>query len=73
MHCYELREIVSEKLRGFLQTRLRFEERDAGKRSYAKSRPRELFDLVHLYRQTHLLDRLAKRSDPMPSSTARPR
>jgi len=52
MRCYELREIAAEKLRGFLQTRLRFEERDAGKRSYAKSRPRDLFDLAELYRQT---------------------
>jgi len=52
MRCYELREIASEKLRGFLQTRRRFDEMAAGNRAFVTSRPRDLFDLAHLYRQT---------------------
>ena len=52
MLCYELREIVAEKLRGFLQTRRRFDEMAAGKRTFTRSRPRDLFDLAQLYQQT---------------------
>ena len=52
MRCYELREIASEKLRGFLQTRQRFDEMDAGKRAFVMARSRDLFDLVQLYQQS---------------------
>lgn len=52
MRCYELREIIAEKLRGFLQTARRFDEKDAGKRDWVRARPRDLFDLAQLYEQT---------------------
>lgn len=52
MRCYELREIVAEKLRGFVQTRRRFDEMAARKRTFARSRPRDLLDLAQLYQQT---------------------
>ncbi len=50
--CYELREIVAEKLRGFVQTRRRFDQMAAGERTFARSRPRDLFDLSRLLQQT---------------------
>jgi len=52
MRCYELREIVAEKLRGFVQTRRRFDQLAAGERTFARSRPRDLFDLTQLHQQT---------------------
>src|SRR5712691_11862268 len=52
MRCYELREIVAEKLRGFVQTRRRFDQMAAGERTFALSRPRDLFDLSRLHEQT---------------------
>lgn len=52
IRCYELREIVAEKLRGFLQTGRRFDELAAGKRTFVLARSRDLFDLAQLYRQT---------------------
>ncbi len=52
MRCYELREIVAEKLRGFVQTRRRFDQMAAGARTFARSRPRDLFDLSRLHEQT---------------------
>lgn len=58
VRCYSLEEIASEKLRGFLQTRKRFDELEAGARAFALSRPRDLFDLAHLQAQTtFVLDR----------------
>jgi predicted nucleotidyltransferase component of viral defense system len=58
MRCYELREIASEKLRSFLQVRARYDARERGERAFVRSRPRDLFDLAHLHRQTdYPLDR----------------
>lgn len=63
MRCYPLEEIAAEKLRGFLQTRKRFDELAAGTRGFALSRARDLFDLAHLQAQTiHTLDRPAVRT-----------
>lgn len=71
MRCYELREVIAEKLRGFLQTARRFDEKDAGKRDWVRARPRDLFDLALLYQQTtYAIDWPSVRGFLEPKATA---
>lgn len=47
--CYRLEEIAAEKLRALLQSRQHLDER-----GWLRNRPRDLFDLDHLWRQRDL-------------------
>ncbi|MPZ50809.1 MAG: hypothetical protein GEU75_16170 [Dehalococcoidia bacterium] len=48
MPCYHLEEVAAEKLRALLQSRQHLDER-----GWLRNRPRDLFDLDHLWRQRH--------------------
>ena len=50
--CYSLAEIAAEKLRAFLQARRQLEQR-----GWSRNRPRDLYDLWHMHKQSeHQLD-----------------